>query len=189
MLNILGIFCKRLHWTTEAPHHFWQIETVQLSHRTTHLPHQHAPAALSCIHKLELEAGPFTLVPAASIRQTTQSADSGLHKMGTSHSWVKMLWKSLHHFNIQLYMSFPTIPKPHECAQVIMEIFFLLNIGTDTIKCLGWCRGAMKAIFLSDISTADGRSNTLYLTQAPQRQDQHSYSQERSPPRKIGITR
>ncbi len=72
-------------------------------------------------------------------------------------SWVNMLWKSLHHFNIQLYMSFPIIPNLQDCDQVIMEIFFLLNLGTDTIKSLGKCRGAMKAIFLSDIPTADGR--------------------------------
>jgi hypothetical protein len=30
-------------------------------------------------------------------------------------SWVEMLWKSLHYFNITLYMSFPTIIPPKEC--------------------------------------------------------------------------
>jgi hypothetical protein len=38
-----------------------------------------------------------------------------------------------------------------------MEMIFLLNLGTDTIKRWGRCWGAMKAIFLSDISTVDGR--------------------------------
>jgi hypothetical protein len=68
-----------------------------------------------------------------------------------------MLWKSLHHFNIQLYMSFPRIPNPREQDQVIMDIFFLQDLGSDDIKSLNRCRGAMKAIFLSDLSTADGR--------------------------------
>jgi hypothetical protein len=45
---------------------------------------KHALAALSCIHNLESEAGRFILVFATSIRHTTQSADAGLHKMGTS---------------------------------------------------------------------------------------------------------
>jgi hypothetical protein len=29
-------------------------------------------------------------------------------------SWVKMLWKSLHHFDIHLHMSFPILPSPRE---------------------------------------------------------------------------
>jgi hypothetical protein len=40
-------------------------------------------------------------------------------------SWVQMLWKSLHYFDITLYMSYPTIPPPCKCNQVIMEIMFL----------------------------------------------------------------
>jgi hypothetical protein len=72
-------------------------------------------------------------------------------------SWVKMLWKSLHHFNVQLYMSFPTIPNPQEQDHVIMDIFFANNLGPDIIKSLNRCRGAMKAIFLLDLSPADGK--------------------------------
>jgi hypothetical protein len=74
-----------------------------------------------------------------------------------SLSWTKMLWKSLHHFNIQLYMSFPMIPNPREQDQVIMDIFFLQDLDSDVINSSNRCRGAMKAIFLSDLSTADGR--------------------------------
>jgi hypothetical protein len=56
-------------------------------------------------------------------------------------SWVKMLWKSLHHFNIQLYVSFPMIPNPREQGQVIMDIFFLQDLGSDNIKSMNRCRG------------------------------------------------
>ncbi len=38
-----------------------------------------------------------------------------------------------------------------------MDIFFLQDLGSDNIKNLNRCRGAMKAIFLSDLSTADGK--------------------------------
>jgi hypothetical protein len=71
--------------------------------------------------------------------------------------WVKILWKSLHHFNIELYMTFPTIPNPREQDHIIMDIFFASDLGPDIIKSLSRCRGAMRAIFLSDLSTADGK--------------------------------
>jgi hypothetical protein len=72
-------------------------------------------------------------------------------------SWVKMLWKSLHHYNIQLYMTFPTIPNPREQDHVLMDIFFASDLGPDIIKSLSRSRGAMRAIFLLDLSTADGK--------------------------------
>jgi hypothetical protein len=65
--------------------------------------------------------------------------------------WVQMLWKSLHYFDITLYMSYPTILPPRECDQVIMEIIFSHDIDTTTIK------GLNEAQFLSDITTADGK--------------------------------
>jgi hypothetical protein len=54
-------------------------------------------------------------------------------------------------------MSSPMIPNPREQDQGIMDIFFLQDLGSDDIKSLNRCRGAMKVIFLSDLSTADGR--------------------------------
>jgi hypothetical protein len=68
-----------------------------------------------------------------------------------------MLWRSLKHFDIHLHMAFPTIPLPRERDQVIMKIFHAEGLSPDTIRGLGRCRGVLKAIFLSDITTADGR--------------------------------
>ncbi len=36
--------------------------------------------------------------------------------------WVKMLWRSLHHFNIHLHMECATILSPRERDQVVMEL-------------------------------------------------------------------
>jgi hypothetical protein len=36
-------------------------------------------------------------------------------------SWVKMLWRLLHHFNIHLHMECATNPIPRERDQVVME--------------------------------------------------------------------
>ena len=54
-------------------------------------------------------------------------------------------------------MTFPTIPNPREQDHIIMDIFFASDLGPDIIKSLSRCRGAMRAIFLSDLSTADSK--------------------------------
>jgi hypothetical protein len=53
-------------------------------------------------------------------------------------------------------MEFSIILLPWERDQVLMEIFFLEVHSPETIRSLGRCRGALEAIFLSDITTADG---------------------------------
>ncbi len=54
-------------------------------------------------------------------------------------------------------MEFSTILLPRERDQVLMENFFAEVHSPETIRSLLRCRGALEAIFLSDITTADGR--------------------------------
>jgi hypothetical protein len=54
-------------------------------------------------------------------------------------------------------MDFMTIPLPREGDQVLMEIFLAEDLSPESIRSLARCRGALEAIFLSDITTADGR--------------------------------
>jgi hypothetical protein len=72
-------------------------------------------------------------------------------------SWVKMLWRSLDTFNIQLHMNYHPLPFPRKRDQVIMEIFLDGVSSTAEIKSLSRCRGMLQCIFLSDLITADGR--------------------------------
>ncbi len=74
-----------------------------------------------------------------------------------------MLWKSLHNFDITLYMSYPTIPPPGKRDQVIMEIIFLHDLDATTIKGPNRCRGKLEALFLSDITMADGKYLEHYM--------------------------
>jgi hypothetical protein len=67
-----------------------------------------------------------------------------------------MLWKSLHHFDITLYMSFPTIKLPRERDQAIMDFIFAQNLDPTDITRINRCRVHLQAIFLLDITTADG---------------------------------
>ncbi len=52
-------------------------------------------------------------------------------------------------------MDFKKIPFPRERDQVIMEIFFAEDLSPEDIGSLGRCRGALEAIFLLDVTTAD----------------------------------
>ena len=72
-------------------------------------------------------------------------------------SWVKMLWQTLHHFDIHLYMAYPIIAHPRERNQVLMEIFHSLDLSQETTLSLSRCRVFLESIFLLDITTADGR--------------------------------
>jgi hypothetical protein len=51
--------------------------------------------------------------------------------------WVKMLWRLLQHFDIHLHMDFKEIPFPRERDQVIMEIFFAVDLSPVAIGSLG----------------------------------------------------
>ncbi len=72
-------------------------------------------------------------------------------------SWVKMLWRTLHYFDIHLYMAYPDIAFPQERDQVIMEIFLSTELSPDTLGSLGRCRSMLEAIFLLDLTTADDK--------------------------------
>jgi hypothetical protein len=72
-------------------------------------------------------------------------------------SWVKMLLRSLHYFNIHLHMESKPIPLPRERDQVVMEIMFGKNLNKNTIRSLSWCRGALEITFLSDMTVDDGQ--------------------------------
>jgi hypothetical protein len=54
-------------------------------------------------------------------------------------------------------MAYPDIAFPRERDQVIMEIFLSADLSPDTLGSLRRCWGALEAIFLSDLTTADGK--------------------------------
>ncbi len=160
LLNVLGVLqnvtkgLRRLHTTFGGFGGLFSLPTEQLISRVNMvMQHYHASTNLgqkldALLRYLQLQLGtphnPFTL-----------EYDKWGHLAPLS--WVKMLWHLLQHFDTHLHMAFPTIPLPQERDQVIMEIFHAEGLGPDSIRGLGRCRGALKAIFLSDITTADDR--------------------------------
>ncbi len=125
-LNVLGIFrnvsisLRKLH-TTFGGFGLFNLPTEQLiSHVNMLFQHYHVSTNLSrksdsSLRYLQLQVG-------------SPQNPSTLDFLKWGHlaplSWVKMLWKSLHHFNIQLHMLYPLILSPREQDQAIMDIFF-----------------------------------------------------------------
>jgi hypothetical protein len=159
MLNVLGIArsvskcLRRLH-TSFGGFGLFDLPVEQMICRVNMLmQHYHTPTNLSrkldaSLRYLQLQIGtpqnPFLL-----------EYDVWGHLAPLS--WVKMLWRTLHHFDIHLHMAYPTIAPPWERDQVIMEIFLSMDFGLDTLRSLNRCRISMESIFLSDLTTADGR--------------------------------
>jgi len=54
-------------------------------------------------------------------------------------SWVKMLWRLLHHFNIHLHMECATISSPRERDQAVMELIHEKVLNKKTIRSLSRC--------------------------------------------------
>ena len=54
-------------------------------------------------------------------------------------------------------MAYPSIALPRERDQVLMEIFYSLDLSQETMLSLRWCWVSLESIFLSDITTSDGR--------------------------------
>ena len=159
MLNVLGVVrsvstgLRRLH-TSFGGFGLYNLPVEQMICRVNMLTqHYHTSTNVSkkldaSLRYLQLQLGtphnPFLL-------------DYAVWGHLTPLSWVKMLWRTLNYFDIHLYMAYPSIAPPRERDLVLMEIFASRDLGRETVLSLNRCRVSLESIFLSDISTADGR--------------------------------
>jgi hypothetical protein len=113
MLNILGIFhnistgLQKYH-TTFGGFRLFSLPTEQLISRINMLFQHHVSTNLSKKLDALLQYLQFQL----STPQNPLTLDFKKWEHLALLSWVNKLRKSLHHFNIQLYMTFPMIPNP-----------------------------------------------------------------------------
>jgi hypothetical protein len=164
-LNVLGIFGNvtkglRMIHTTFGGFGLFDLSTEQLISRVNmFFQHYHVSTNLS--KKLDSSLGYLQLQVRMPHNPFTQdySRWGGL----TPLSWVKMLWDSLHHFNVTLYMPFPTIEPPRERDQAIMEIILSQNLDFTDIIRINRCRVYLQALFLLDITMADGKYLKHYI--------------------------
>jgi hypothetical protein len=116
-LNVLGILrnvtkgLRKIHTTFEG-FSLFDLATEQIISRVNmFFQHYHLLTNLS--RKLDASLGYLQL----QIRTPHNPFTMDYSKWGylAPLSWVKMLWKLLHHFEITLHMSFPDIALPGEC--------------------------------------------------------------------------
>jgi hypothetical protein len=96
-----------------------------------------------------------------------------------------MLWRLLHYFNIHMHTECQPIPLPRERDQVVMELIVGKALAKHTIRSLSQCQGALEVIFLSDMTTADGRYLEQFVFDLGGKvpQSKHNFPQE-IPPKK-----
>jgi hypothetical protein len=144
------------------------------------LQHYHTPTNLS--RKLDASLRYLQLPFGMPHNPITLDSDKWGHLAPLS--WVKMLWRLLHHFNIHLHMECASIPLPREIDQVIMELIIGKNLDKNTIRSLSRCRGALEIIFLSDMTTANGRYLEQFVFNPGSKVSQSKYKFPRESPAK-----
>ena len=158
-LNILGVAktatirLRQLH-TTFGGIGLFNLATEQLISRVNLLlQHYHTPSTMS--RKLD-----------ASIRYLQLQLGSNLNPLMLDYNqWGylapllrgKMLWRSLNHFNVEIYMNYKQIPLPREHDKLIMNICMATSISKADMCSMNRCWGFLGVLFLSDMCTADGK--------------------------------
>lgn len=80
-------------------------------------------------------------------------------------SWIKALWESLRIFPIDLHMEYDDIELPRQDDMTIMGFLVSHTRDTTELARVNRCRCVLNALFLSDVSIADGsRINEDLLT-------------------------
>ena len=74
-----------------------------------------------------------------------------------THSWLLSFWESLSHYKLQLEMDYPAFLFPRENDFMIMWIAISLGYVGEALQSINRCRIACCALFLSCISSANGR--------------------------------
>jgi len=81
-------------------------------------------------------------------------------------------------------MECATIPIPRERDQVVMELMFGKVTDKRTIRSLSRCRGSIEIIFLSDMTTADGRHLEQFVFDPGSKVERSTYKFPRESPAK-----
>ena len=72
-------------------------------------------------------------------------------------SWINMLWRTLQVPGFQLYLNQDKLPDPRQSDVVIMELAMETGLEKEDLMSMSRVKGKLGVIFLSDITTADGK--------------------------------
>lgn len=98
-------------------------------------------------------------------------------------SWVKSFWERLSYYNFTLHVKYPKLNIPREGDATIISLLSQAGHSGTQLRQLNRCRLYLKAIFISDLTSANGRSflaadPDTYGATAP-RQSLYTFPQER----------
>jgi hypothetical protein len=81
------------------------------------------------------------------------------HPLGplTTPCWCRSLWEGLSFYKFTLVLDYPKIPARREGDQLLIDLFLASTPTVDHLASLQRCRIVWKALFVSDVATADGR--------------------------------
>ncbi len=144
---------RRLH-TTFGGFGLYNLGTEQLICQVNLLLKQcHTPLIMS----KKLEASIRYLQLQLGSNQNPLTLDYDQWGYLAPQSWGKMLWRSVYHFNINIYMKYDLIPLPREQDELVMSIIMLTGMSKEAKSSMNRCRGYLGVLFLLVLSTADGR--------------------------------
>ena len=78
-------------------------------------------------------------------------------------SWVKALWEKVDKLGITLLLEYTSIPKPRENDNTIMSAMVTMGYRGKELKSINRVRIAQEALFVSDITTANGKYIEAHL--------------------------
>jgi len=164
MLNILGISknvtkgLRRLQ-PTFGGFGLFSLATEQLIGRLNlMLQHYHTPSNLS--RKLDVSLKYLQLQIGSNRNPLSLDFDKWGHLAPLS--WTKMLWRSLDHFQVEIYMKYDEILFPREKDQLVMDIIMTTTSNKSVVQSLNRCRCHLGALFMSDLATAEGKHLEQY---------------------------
>jgi hypothetical protein len=74
-----------------------------------------------------------------------------------THCWFRSFWEAMDHFGCRLHVDYPAIKIPRERDVLLLDIFTRSGWGIEYWVSWNRCRIACKALFLSCITTPDGK--------------------------------
>ena len=81
------------------------------------------------------------------------------HPMGplTTPSWVRSFWQGLDYYNVKMDIDYPVQPIPREEDDLLCNIFCCADPPSVELLSLNRCRIAWELLFLSDMTSANGK--------------------------------
>ena len=100
-----------------------------------------------------------------------------------------MLWRSLRYYQVGIHIKYDDIPYPRGKDQLVMEVIMASISSKAAVQSLNRCRCYLGALFLSDITTADGKYLEQFVFEQTANSVKSTYKFPREEPTRSDWTR